>query len=107
MRRYKWRQTIQTAWNICFFLASAIFLDLYHDYFIVPQIYRETGRFFPKYENALFIVSDDIHKFNTISLILVAFYLVSALLDLKGRDVSESATKLLYGCVLISFYYLG
>lgn len=107
MQRHKWRQTSQTTWNICFFLASAIFLDLYHAHFLEPLIYRDTGRYFPKYENPLFILSDDSKKFNTITLILITFYLVTALIDMKAQDFSETATKVLYGCVLFNFYYLG
>lgn len=107
INQYKWHSTIRYGWNISFYAASVFCLYLYHRYIIALKLERETGRLFSKYENALFLYSDNSPMFDSISLILTTFYITSAILDLHIRDFSEASTKCFYICLLGSFDSYG
>lgn len=80
---------------------------MYHSYFIALRLQRETGRLCPKYENALFLYSDNSPMFDSISLILTTFHITSTILDLYDRDYSQASTKCFYICLLGSFDSYG
>lgn len=100
-------QTILFLWNICFHLAVFIFLNLYHNYFIAPEVEKESGKFFPKYKNILFLKACDTYNFKVLSMMLVSHSAVNGALCLKDRNFSEFATNFLYGCLLLCCYAFG
>lgn len=103
IKPYKCQATTRFVWHICFYAAALLFLQLYYKYFLATRILRDVGRWFPKYENALFMPTDNCAMFQRISLLLTAFYLTSAVMSLRAKDFTEAATKLLYVMVLVSF----
>lgn len=103
IKPYKCHATIRFVWHICFYAASLLFLQLYYKYFLATRI----PRWFPKYENALFIPTDNCAMFHRISLLLTAFYLTSVVMSLRVKDFTDAATKLLYVMVLVSFNAYG
>ena len=106
IKQYKCKPTVRYVWNISFFAASLLFLHFYHKYFIATRIYRELGPF-PKYASALFLPTDNCFIFDSISLILITFYVTAIFLDLREKDFSEAASKCLYVLVLLSFDSYG
>lgn len=107
IKPYKCYATIRLVWHICFYAASLLFLQLYYKYFLATRISRDVGRWFPKYENALFMPTDNCAIFQRITLLLTTFYLTSTVLSLRAKDFMEAVTKVLYVMVLISFNAYG
>ncbi|XP_065089313.1 uncharacterized protein LOC135710623 [Ochlerotatus camptorhynchus] len=106
VRPLKHSQTIHHAWNICFFFAAAIYLSLYHKLLIHPQIANQSSKYFPQYNNTIFLTACDVIKFEFVTMLLVAFDINGALARLKHGDYSEAISKFFYASLLICCFVL-
>ncbi|XP_053698153.1 uncharacterized protein LOC128745165 [Sabethes cyaneus] len=102
----KHSQTVQHAWNICFYLAATLFLNLYHKLLISPEIVNQSSKYFPQYNNTIFLAACDIIKFEIVTMVMVAFDTIGALTRLRNSDFSEAVQKLLYASLLICCFVL-
>lgn len=93
---------IRAVWNLAYFGASVSFLTLYHKYMISPELIDDTGRLFPKFENTIFYKSQHCDNFEIYSLIIVTFFLHSAMQDFREFDFNGCVSKVLYSFALIS-----
>lgn len=103
----KHRQTQRLLFNIIFFFTSTSFLILYHNYFIQPELNRESTRWYPKRRSLLFYQPCDVVKFKIVTFILSSFHIVNSILDLLAKDVSNAISKLLFSCLIMTCYVYG
>ncbi|CAO1378086.1 unnamed protein product [Diamesa tonsa] len=103
--RIKHTQTINLTFNFIFSFTSAVFLILYHGYFIQEKLESELGKWYPQQKNLLFFKPCDLVKFKIITLILVSFNIVSGTIDLKCREYLEAFCKGSFSALIISCYY--
>ncbi|EAT34676.1 AAEL013107-PA [Aedes aegypti] len=106
VRQLKHSQTIHHAWNICFFTAATIYLTLYHKLLINPEIANQSSKYFPQYNNTIFLTACDVVKFEFVTMLLVAFDLNGAVGRAKHGDYSEAISKLFYASLLICCFVL-
>lgn len=104
----KHRQSITPIFTIIFHLCSLSFLILYHNYFISPELSRESGKLFPKGRNSLlFFQPCDIVKFKIITFILASHNCLISFVELNSRDFVNAISKILYSSLLLTCYYCG
>ncbi|XP_058127552.1 uncharacterized protein LOC131290800 [Anopheles ziemanni] len=97
----KFAQIAHHLWNICFYTASTIFLLLYQMLLIRPEVVRESGKYFPQYNNAIFATACDPAKLEIITLVLVSFKVFGTVAKLSNGDYSEAFSNVLYGTLLM------
>lgn len=97
---------IRFIWASCFCLVMILFLKLYQEEFINPEFERESRQLFPTFSNSLFFKVCDIQKFKLVTLILTAFYVLDALIDLNQRNFALFASKFLFALILLTCFNL-
>ncbi|XP_055538307.1 uncharacterized protein LOC129725900 isoform X2 [Wyeomyia smithii] len=102
----KHSQTVQHAWNICFYIAATIFLNLYHKLLIRPEIAVQSSKYFPQYNNTIFLTACDIVKFEIVTMVLVAFVTIDALARLSNTDYLAAIQKICYISLLLCCFVL-
>lgn len=105
---YKWRPTTSFVWSISYYLVSAVCLLYYHAHFVQPDVDRADSRYFPQYENLLFIRSSDCNRnhFKNIFVVTVAFHLLGIVLQVREAEYTDAITRILFTTVLAFFYNL-
>ncbi|XP_055612095.1 uncharacterized protein LOC129758583 [Uranotaenia lowii] len=106
IRALKHSQTIHHAWNICFYAAATVFLGLYHKLLIRPEIASQSSRYFPQYNNTIFLAACDMAKFEIVTMVLVAFDVIGTLVRVRNYDFSEAISKSVYAALLLCCYML-
>lgn len=106
IRAMKHSQTIQHAWNICFYAAATVFLGLYHKLLIRPEINSQSSKYFPQYNNTIFLTACDVAKFEIVTMVLVAFDIIGTLVRMRNRDFSEAISKVFYTSLLLCCFVL-
>lgn len=106
---FKWRATIRCLWSISFYVVSSVFIGHYHGIHVRPEVERADSRYFPQYENVLFLLSSDCHRgdFRNIFVVTLAFHLLGMLLQVRESEYPEAITRLLFTTVLTFCYHLG
>ncbi|XP_058442780.1 uncharacterized protein LOC131425163 [Malaya genurostris] len=102
----KHSQTVHHAWNICFYTAATVFLGLYHKLLIRPEIVNQSSKYFPQYNNTIFLTACDVVKFEIVSMVLVSFDTIGALTRLRNSDYSEAVSKIFYAALLLCCFVL-
>ncbi|XP_055634486.1 uncharacterized protein LOC129774671 [Toxorhynchites rutilus septentrionalis] len=106
IRTLKHSQTIQLAWNICFYAAATVFLGLYHKLLIRPEIRNQSSKYFPQYNNTIFLTACDSVKFEIVTMVLVAFDIIGTMVRMRNHDYSEAISKSFYASLLLCCFML-
>lgn len=95
---YKRKQFARSVWNIAFYAACTLFLYFYNEFMLLPQLFKNQGRYslFYSSENMIFYKSQQCEKFQFYSLFIITFNLHNAILDFKESDYLEACSKTLY-----------
>lgn len=104
IKYYKRKQFSRSIWNIAFYAACTLFLYMYNEWVILPQLLKNQGRYslFYSSEDHIFYKSQQCEKFQFYSLFIITFYLHGAMLDFKESDYLESASKALFLMSLVA-----
>lgn len=103
---YKWDVTVRYTWNCCFYVVAIVFLCIYQKYYLADSLYfRQNGQnYYRSYENLLFYTSSNrCSLFNSVTTILISFYVIDALHNLNERSISEAINKLFACGIVICF----
>ncbi|XP_050070976.1 uncharacterized protein LOC126558926 [Anopheles maculipalpis] len=92
---------VQHLWNICFYTSATIFLLLYQMLLIRPEVMRESGKYFPQYNNAIFATACDPAKFEIITVVLVSFRVFGTVAKLSNGDYSVGFSNALCSFLLV------
>lgn len=106
IRALKHSQTVQHAWNICFYAAATVFLGLYHKLLIRPEIAHQSSKYFPQYNNTIFLTACDVVKFEIVTMVLVAFDIIGTFVRIRNRDYSEAVSEVFYASLLLCCFVL-
>uniref|UniRef100_A0A1Q3FHU9 Putative conserved plasma membrane protein n=1 Tax=Culex tarsalis TaxID=7177 RepID=A0A1Q3FHU9_CULTA len=106
VRAQKHSQTIQHAWNVCFYTAATVFLGLYHKLLIRPEIASQSSKYFPQYNNAIFLTACDVAKFEIVTMVLAAFDIIGTLVRVRNHDFSEAISKVFFFALVLCCYVL-
>ncbi|XP_018801245.1 PREDICTED: uncharacterized protein LOC108976523 [Bactrocera latifrons] len=95
---YKRKQFARSVWNLAFYAACTLFLYFYNEFMLLPQLFKNQGRYslFYSSENMIFYKSQQCEKFQFYSLFIITFNLHNAILDFKESDYLEACSKTLY-----------
>uniref|UniRef100_A0A182MLE1 Uncharacterized protein n=1 Tax=Anopheles culicifacies TaxID=139723 RepID=A0A182MLE1_9DIPT len=97
---------VKHLWNICFYTSATMFLLLYQMLLIRPEVVRESGKYFPQYNNAIFATACDPAKFEIITVVLVAFRVFSTISKLSSGDYSVAFSSALCSALLLCCFTL-
>ncbi|XP_052899704.1 uncharacterized protein LOC128306300 [Anopheles moucheti] len=92
---------VQHLWNISFYTSATIFLLLYQMLLIRPEVVRESGKYFPQYNNVIFASACDPAKFEIITVVLVSYRVLSTVSKLSSGDYSVAFSSALCSSLLM------
>lgn len=106
MPHHKWDQTARYTWNCCFYAVAVVYLCFYRKYHLTDSLYfqRNGHSYHRSYENLLFHTADNrCALLGAITTILIAFYVVDGIYDLRERSISEAIGKTVSCGILVYF----